>query len=205
MTTETSNTAFKTDSKGRQVPIGLVSDVDKMKDDVIETILGHAKPLSEQIARFKGHTFDDVYTFVDLVKEKYGAKVGGKKGNIELVSFDGCSKVQISVADHIAFGPELQIAKELIDECIEEWSGGARDELRALVAHAFETDKPGQVNREALFSLRRLEINDPKWKRAMEAITDSMRVIGSKSYVRIYRRATAEAPWEMVPLNIAAV
>jgi hypothetical protein len=194
-----------TDAKGRRVPINTVSEMDLLKDDVINRIVAFAMPLSDEIARFKGHTFDDVYTFVDLVKEKYGATVGGKKGNIELVSYNGCAKVQISIADHVAFGPELQVAKVLIDECIAEWSDGTRDELRALVTHAFETDKPGQVNREGLFSLRRLDIKDPKWKRAMDAISDSMRVIGSKAYVRVYQRPSAEAGWEMIPLNIAAV
>ncbi len=196
---------FMIDAKGRHVPTSLVSASDLLIDQTIDIVTGHAAELSDRISRFKGHTFDDVYACVDLLKEKYGVKVGGKKGNIELVSFDGCSKVQISIADHIAFGPELQIAKALIDECIDDWSTGARDEIRALVSHAFETEKVGHINREALFSLRRMKIDDPKWIRAMEAITDSMRIIGSRAYVRIYRRPDAQSGWEMIPLNIAAV
>ncbi|WP_226779545.1 DUF3164 family protein [Oceaniglobus trochenteri] len=193
------------DAKGRAVPIDLVSDADQLKTQTVLKVLEYARPLSAQIARFKGHTFDDVYTLVDLLREQHGASVGGAKGNIDLISFDGCARVQVSVADHIAFGPELGIAKSLIDECIEEWSDGSRDEIRALVNHAFNTDKAGNINREALFSLRRLDIRHPTWKKAMQAITDSMSVIGSKSYIRIYTRATPEKGWEMVPLNIAAV
>lgn len=193
------------DAKGRKVPENLVSDVDKLKEQAVESIVNFAVDLSDQIKRFKGHTFDDVYALVDTLKEKYGATVGGPKGNIELVSYDGCRKVQISVADHIAFGPELHAAKELIDECITEWSEGSGDEIRALVQHAFATDKPGHVNREALFSLRRMKIDDPKWASAMEAITDSIRIVGSKEYARVYRRPNPKAAWEMVPLNIAAV
>lgn len=193
------------DAKGRSVPIHLVAEEDILKDQTITTILKHADHLSEVIARFKGRTFDDVYALQSLLAERYGARLGGAKGNIDLVSFDGCRKVQISIADHVSFGPELQIAKSLIDECIEEWSEGSRDEIRALVAHAFETDKPGHINREGLFSLRRMEIKDPKWQQAMTAIGDSMRVIGSKAYVRIYKREKPDMGWEMVQLNIAAV
>lgn len=196
---------FMIDAKGRHVPVHLVSDVDKLKDQTIEKIAVYATELSERISRFKSHTYADVYTLLDLLKERYGATPGGAKGNLELVSFDGCTKVQISVADHIAFGPELQVAKQLIDSCIEAWSAGSRDEIRALVSHAFETDKPGHINREALFSLRRMQIEDPTWQAAMAAIQDSIRIIGSKSYVRVYHRPTAEAAWEMVALNIAAV
>lgn len=194
-----------TDPKGRLVPEHLVSDADKLKDDVARKVLGFAEDLSAQIARFRAHTFDDVYALLDLLKEKYGAAPGGPKGNVEIVSFDGCVKVQVAVADHIAFGPELQAAKALIDECIAEWSPGSRDEIRALVNYAFETRKSGQIAREALFGLRRLDIKDEKWRRAMDAITDSIRIVGSKAYVRVYRRRTAEEGWQMVPLNIAAV
>lgn len=197
--------AHMIDAKGRSVPMALVSEADKLKDQTITTVLGYASELSAQITRFKQHTFDDVYSLIDLLAEQYGAKIGGKKGNIDLVSFDGCSKVQISIADNITFGPELQIAKSLIDECIEEWAQGSRDEIRALVTHAFETDKPGHINREGLFSLRRMDIKDPKWKRAMDAINDSIKVIGSKAYIRIYQRPTPSEGWEMVQLNIAGV
>lgn len=193
------------DAKGRYVPEEHVSEKDKLVEQTVDKIVDFALDLSDQIKRFKGHTFDDVYTLVDLLKEKYNARVGGTKGNIDLVSFDGCRKVQISIADHITFGPELVVAKGLIDECIEEWSDGAGSEIRALVAHAFETEKPGHVNREALLSLRRMDIDHPKWVSAMEAITDSIRIVGSKAYVRVYRRSDPQSPWEMVSLNIASV
>ena len=32
----------------------------------------------------------------------------------------------------VVFGPELQIAKGLVDECLNEWAEGARDEIRAI-------------------------------------------------------------------------
>ncbi len=194
-----------TDPKGRMVPDRLVSDADKLKDEVARKVLGFAEELSAQIARFRAHTFDDVYALLDLLKEKYGAAPGGPKGNVEIVSFDGCVKVQVAVADSITFGPELQAAKALIDECIAEWSDGSRDEIRALVTHAFETRKSGQIAREAVFGLRRLDIKDEKWRRAMDAITDSIRIVGSRAYVRVYKRRTAEEGWQMVQLNIAAV
>lgn len=193
------------DAKGRSVPFTLVSPEDKLKDQTIKKVLGYADELSSQIKRFKQHTFDDVYTLQDLLAEKYNARLGGKKGNIKLISFDGLCMIKVSIADNISFGPELQIAKALIDECIEEWSEGSRDEIRALVTHAFETDKPGHINREGLFSLRRMDIKNAKWKQAMQAINDSIQVIGSKAYIRIHRRDDPTKGWEMVQLNIAGV
>lgn len=193
------------DAKGRLVPDHLVKPVDRLEDQLVRKCMGYADELNRQIARFKGHTFDDVAAFMDLLAEQYGQAKGGRKGNVTFTSFDGCFKVQVAVQDHIDFGPELQVAKQLIDECIEEWAAGSRDEIRALVNHAFEVDKPGQVNREALFALRKIDIDDERWRQAQAAITDSIRVTGSKTYVRFYRRPTPEDRWQAVTIDLAAV
>ncbi|MGB0747155.1 MAG: DUF3164 family protein [Magnetospiraceae bacterium] len=195
---------YMMDAKGRLVPEHLVKRQALLEDQMVKKILEYADALSAQIARFKGHTFDDVAAFMDLLAEEYGAKKGGAKGNVTFSTYDGCAKVQVAVQDHIAFGPELQVAKELIDACIGEWAAGSRDEIRALVNHAFEVDKPGQVKREALFALRKIEIDDPRWKEAQKAITDSIRITGSKTYVRFYRRATAQDRWRAITIDLAA-
>src|SRR3546814_3572491 len=136
------------------------------------------------------HTFEDVNGLQALLAQEYDTSVGGKKGNISLSTFDGCQKVQVQVADLMEFGPELQIAKSLIDECVSEWSADSRVELRALVNRVFAVDKEGQINRAELFMLLRVEIEDARWQKAMTAIRDSIRVIGSHTYVRLDRKST---------------
>lgn len=195
---------YMRDPKGALVPAGLVKEMDKLIDQTVRKMMGYADELSAQIARFKGHCFDDVGALQDLLAEKYLAKVGGAKGNVTLTSFDGTLRITVQVQDQLTFGPELQAAKALVDECIESWSEGAGDEIRALVNHAFQVDKEGRINRAALFQLRRVEIDDERWKSAMDAVTDSMRVIGSATYVRFHRRANAQARWEPVTIDLAA-
>lgn len=192
------------DSKGALIPEALVPGQDLLLDQSVRKILGYAEELSAQIARFKGHTFDDVNTTLDLIAEKYGAKPGGRKGNVTLLSLDGTMKVQVQVADQLTFGPELQTAKSLVDECIGGWSEGSRDEIRALVNHAFDVDKEGRINRSAIFQLRRVKIEDERWQQAMLAIGDAIRVVGSKQYLRFYKRASATAAWEPVTVDLAA-
>ncbi|MEQ9016118.1 MAG: DUF3164 family protein, partial [Marinovum algicola] len=141
--------------------------------------------------------------FEALLAQEYEMTRGGQKGNKTFLSFDGLKKVQIAVQDHIDFGPQLQVAKELIDDCLNEWAAEANDNLRAIVIRAFNTDKPGQVNRAEIFMLLRLEIDDARWTRAMDAIRDAMRVVGSKTYVRCYRRETQESPWQAITIDLA--
>lgn len=197
------NPTHMLDSKGRAVPISQIKDADKLITQTVDKIHDFADALNSQVERFKGHTYDDVYTTVALLAESYGVKRGGEKGNITLTSFDGLKRVRISIADQIAFGPQLQIAKQLVDQYIEEFRDRIPDEIMPLLTHAFHMEQPGVVNSDAVYGLQRLKIDHPIWEQAMRAITDSRVLVGSKSYVVIERRADYGAGWKQVTINLA--
>jgi hypothetical protein len=194
---------YRKDARGALVPESAIKAIDLLQDEQVRKMVGFARDLSDQIARFKGHTYDDIGAFQALIAQDYGAKVGGQKGNITLTSFDGLLKVQVQVQDQIDFGAELQAAKELVDVCLREWSADSRDEIRALVTRAFQVDTTGKINRAEIFMLLRVEIADPRWNRAMDAVRDSIRVIGSKSYVRFFERPAPDAPWRPITIDLA--
>jgi len=196
---------YRRDAKGHLVPASMIRPQDELQDETVRRIIGFALALSEQMARFKDHTFDDISAFEAILAQEYDTGVGGAKGNKTLMSYDGLMKVQVQVADEITFGPELQHAKELIDECLNEWSADSRPEIRAIVTRAFNTDKEGQINRAEIFMLLRLEIDDARWKRAMEAIRDAMRVVGKKTYVRCYHRDAPDGAWQPIVMDLAKV
>ncbi|SDG61226.1 DUF3164 family protein [Thalassobaculum litoreum] len=195
------------DAKGRFVAETSVRPVQQLEDQMVRKVLGYAVDLHNQIQRFKGHVFADTGSYMSLAEEEYGATKRGAKGrgNVTFMTFDGLMKVQIAVADRLTFGPELQVARTLLDECISDWTEDARAELRTLVDQAFQADKEGQVSRDAVFRLLRLEFDDARWKRGQEAIRDSIRVIGSKSYARFYIRHDQADGWRAVPIDLAAV
>lgn len=195
---------YMTDPKGALVPINLVKPVDRLMDELVRKMLTFAVDLNAQIGRFRRHSFDDVVSFQALIAQEYETNVGGTKGNITLTTFDGTQKVQIQVADLLEFGPELQAAKRLVDACLTEWSEGSGDELRAIVNRAFNVDKEGKINRAELFILLRVAIEDERWLRAMEAIRDSIRIIGSKTYIRFYQRPDGSAPWQAITIDLAS-
>jgi len=196
---------YMRDAKGSLVPLELVKPAKKLEDDTVRRMIGFATDLNEQMRRFFVHCFDDIAAFEALLADQYDAKVGGKKGNMSLMSFDGCMKVQVQVADLIDFGPELHVAKSLVDECLNEWASDARPEIRAAITSAFNTDKAGQINRTAIFILLRLDIDDPRWLKAMDAIRDAIRVIGSKAYIRFYQRQSCDGKWQPISIDLAKV
>lgn len=194
-----------TNAQGHLVPIEMVRPADQLENDVVLSLFNQAQSLHDTLSAFKKLAFADVYAFIEVLQEQYKVVKGGKKGNMTLTAYDGLTKIQISVADLIAFGPQLTIAKNLIDECIREWGVGSDNKIKVLVDHAFRTDKNNRVNTASILGLRRLPIQDDKWKLAMEAIGDSMRVQDSKSYIRFYRRPSPESNWQAVTLDLAAV
>ncbi|GAA0600245.1 DUF3164 family protein [Paenochrobactrum glaciei] len=194
---------FMPDAKGNYVPIETIKPQDKLEDEVVRKIIDYAKALSAQIGRFRGHTMTDLGEFDALLAQEYNSVKGGKKGNRTYQTFDGLKKVVVQISDFIDFGPQLQTAKTLLDECLNEWAADSRPEIRAIITRAFNTDKAGQVNRSEIFMLLRLDIEDPRWQEAMRAIRDAMRVTGSKEYVRFYERASREASWHAVTIDLS--
>lgn len=196
---------YKQDAKGRLIPIETIKPIDMARDQLVAEIVHKARAVSKTLAGFKAGVFADIEAFVELSAERYSARLGGAKGNVSLVSFDGRYKVQRAIADTLTFDEGLQAAKALIDECVVEWTEGARSEIRALVGDAFNVDKEGNISTGRILSLRRLDIQDEKWQRAMDALNDSVRVQCSKSYIRVYERVGDSEQYRAIPLDIAGV
>ena len=100
----------------------------------------------------------------------------------------------------LAFDERLQTAKELIDSCLIRWSDGASMNLVAVVLEAFKVDKKGKLDVRRILELRRYEITDEEWSRAMDAISDSITVQNTRRYIRFYERV-GDDEWRMIPLD----
>lgn len=203
--TTTIPAGYRKDAQGRLIPESMIKPIDMERDTLVQALIASAKSLSKQIGDFKAKVFGDVSAFVQLSAEQYDTKVGGRKGNVTLFSFDGRYKVQVATADNIKFDERLQAAESLINACIDEWSQGSRDELKVLVQGAFQADKEGNLNTGRILALRRLEIDDERWQRAMKAIGESVQVVGSKQYIRFYERIGDTDQYAAISLDIAAV
>lgn len=205
MNTQQIPSGFRQDAQGRLIPESMIKPIDIERDRLVHQLVGKANILSSTLAEYKAAAFGDIEAFIELSAEQYGAKLGGKKGNVTLFSFDGRFKIQRAVQDSIAFDERLQAARALIDECLQEWTQDARPEVLALVNDAFRTDTNGEIRTARVLALRRLEISDERWKRAMTAIGEACQVVGSKSYIRLYERVGDSDQYQPISLDIAGV
>lgn len=193
---------FRFNAQGHQVPVSQIKDIDLLRDDVVITIVENAKATQAAMATFKTQAMAQVKDFVDLSAQEFDVKYGGTKGNVTLLSFDGKYKVQRSIGEHRVFDERIQAAKAKIDECIKRWSEGSSDQIKALVDLAFRVDKQGNIDVNQVLSLRQLNINDSDWIEAMDAIADSIKVVGKTPYLRVYERQSG-GQYKQIALDIA--
>ena len=200
-----------TNSQGHFVPLSLIKQEDQVKDEVARRMVGKAKELQADMSALKELAFGEIFAAKELILEKYGARIGGQKGNISITSYDGTMGVRVTVQEHIHFGPELEAAKSLIDQCIEEWSEGGNQNIRALVEHAFQVNKEGAIDTGRVLGLRAVNMKDdqgnldPTWQKAMQAIADAVKVKSSASYVRFQEKNPATGKMETITLDFAKV
>lgn len=193
---------FRFNSLGHQVPESQIKEIDKLRDEVVMGIVEKAKECQAMMAQFKGGAMAEVSDFVDLSSAEFDVKYGGTKGNVTLLSFDGKYKVQRSIGEHRVFDERIQAAKAKIDECIMRWSEGSNDHIKAIVELSFRVNKQGHIDVNQVLSLRQLNIDDPDWLEAMDAIADSIRVVGKTPYLRIYERQ-GDGQYKQIALDIA--
>ena len=195
---EVSN-GYMQDAQGRLIPESKIKKIDVERDRIVKQIVADAKAQSEILKKFKIKTMALIESFSEKSAREYKVSLGGKKGNITLLSYDGKFKIVRSVSEYLIFNERLQIAKELINECIQEWSDGSRDEIKVLINDAFAVNKQGKIDRNRILGLRRLQIKHSKWKKAMDAITESIQVANSKEYIRVYEQ---QADGTYLPINL---
>lgn len=194
---------YRADARGRLIPEAQIKPIDLERDALVMRIVTGAAKLNAELQTFKRGVFDDIQALVELSAEQYKVRLGGKKGNVQLVSIDGRFKVLRAIADNISFDERLQAAKALIDECLNDWTDKGPGELRVIVQDAFDVDKAGNIATGKILSLRRHNIQDERWKRAMEAISDAVQVIGTTPYIRIYERIGDTDKYRLLALDLA--
>ncbi len=190
---------------GHLVPEANVREQDKLRDQVARSLVTDARNINALLAAFKKKALGDIDDLVKIAGERYDVTLGGKKGNISVSTYDGQFKVQRSVADVLQFTEEMEAAKALIMACIKRWSEGANPQISALVSRAFAPGRNGQLKTAAVLDLLRIDIDDTEWKKAMQALKDSINATGTAVYVRVYERIGDSDQYKAIPLDLAAV
>lgn len=195
---------YMVNAKGHLIPVDAVKEIDKIRDELVKKLVSVAKELNQTMRDTKEKLFGEFEDFIALSASEYDTKIGGEKGNTSLLSFDGKYKVQLAVSDNLVFDERLQVAKQLIDQCLHEWTADSNDNIKAIINNAFQVDKEGKINTRRVLGLRSLQIHDAQWLKAMDAISDATQVVSSKEYIRVYERDD-EGKYQQISLDFSNV
>lgn len=181
-----------------------IREQDKLRDGVVTDIAATAVALSAALKALKEKALTDIDDLISIAGEKYDMKLGGPKGNVTLTSFDGSYRVQRVSADRITYTEEMEVAKAKVFECIRSWSDDSNKHLVTIATNAFRLNRQGEISVSRVAEMMRIEIDDPEWKKAMEAVKDSLAVSGKAIYVRVQERQK-DGAYKTISLDIAGV
>lgn len=196
---------YMQNASGHLVPESQVREQDKLRDQVVNDLAKEALAINKMLTEFKAKALGDIADVIQIAADKWQVDLGGKKGNISLLSFNGKYKIQRTYAERIVFTEELEAAKELFGRCLDKWTADASVNVRALIDRAFRPNKSGQIRTAELLGLLRLEIDDDEWEQACDALRASINISGSTVYVRVYERIGDSEHYRHVSLDLAGV
>jgi len=193
------------DFKGDLTAAENISKEDKARDRVAETVCTKAIKISEKLAEFKNEVSGIIDEYLAGVADKFKTTW---KGNTQIVNFSQDLRVQVRIQESMDFDEKLNVAKNLIDECLLAWTSDSNPALATLVNKAFETDRKGKINREFVLKLIHLKMNAKthmdKWNEAIQILEKSMFVKSSKRQLTFQKRGE-NGEWETILLDFAAL
>lgn len=196
---------YKRNAAGHLVPEANIKEQDLLRDDLVNGLTAKAIALHDAMADFKKFALTEIADLVTVAGDRYAVNLGGKKGNVSLLSFDGRYKVTRQYREVVAFTEEIEAAKALIDSCLERWSEGANINIKAVVYQAFRTNTKGEIKTGKVLDLMRMDIDDEEWTRAMDALKDALQSVGTAVYVRFYQRVGESDNYRPISLDIASL
>ncbi|MDF3840458.1 DUF3164 family protein [Pseudomonas citronellolis] len=185
-----------------------ISEQDRLRDRVVMDIAAVALRLNSELKALKAKALADIDDLITIAGEKYDMKLGGPKGNVSLLSFDGQFKLKRIHQDSIGYTEAMEVAKAKVFECISRWGQTVHEDahkhLFTLATRAFRPTKSGEISISRVTEMLGAEINDPDWKAAKQAVMDSLIVNGKAVYIQVQQRAEGKK-YSTILLDIAGV
>ena len=190
------------DDKGRPIPEEYVKPIDKKRDKLVESVIKRVAKLYSKLANEKSEIVDSVEKYLkELAKDSKIRE--GWKGNIILYNFSQNLCIERRINETISFDERLQMVKTTIDKWLNERLRNVDEVVAKLISQAFSVDKQGRINTTMLLKLKKLDIKDKEWVKAMEMLDDSIFVKSSKMALRFRSKNTdvPEGSWSEFILN----
>ncbi len=177
-------------------PDGTKYDVSMLRPDIVEEdkivqeVFDLLEAAQKEMIKARNVAVKKINEYLDAKASEYGAKW---KGSATLKSFDESRRIDRKVTQARTYGSDVVMARELIDQYIDEQKKKASktrseevkqsvEEMSALLREGIRLDESGNANAKRLEDLRKLNISDPKFKKAMEIVAGARKDGRKKTY-----------------------
>lgn len=99
---------YREDARGCLIPVEQIKEIDLARDELVREKVGKVKAMQQELRALKQELMGDIAAFVELSAERYGARLGGDKGNITLQTFDGRYRIKRQTSESIGFDEGLR-------------------------------------------------------------------------------------------------
>lgn len=192
---------------GTSVPFEYVRPYERLNERLLASLAKEALGINKKLAEFKDRAFAEAKKMYDAFIEANDGKAPGKgKGGITLTNFDNTLKVEVQVQEQIQFDENfIGLAKDKLDELLQDGLNGASEFIKPLVMDAFKTSG-GKLDTKRVLALRRYadRITDPRYAKAMSFIDQAIRKPESKQYMRVWVKDD-KGEFVDVQLNFSAI
>jgi hypothetical protein len=190
---------------GKLVPVESITDEDIAKDKLVTELIEDAEELQRVIIKAKARLTQKIDDY--LAARATAKLIKNWKGNAIITDFSGAARVVRKIGKFMVFDEKLQLAKQIIDECVIQWSGDSNSNLVAMVNMAFDVNNSGAVDRDAILGLKKLKVDGPtkaRWQEAMDLIFESQMTQATKPY-DYFQQKDADGVWQNIVLDYGAL
>lgn len=151
-----------------------------------------------------------LHAAMDYREEHWGVRQtarvrAGRKPSGAAFSLDRSMKLERTFSDRVAYDDlKMKRAHELMEQCVEDWEAGGRDEIRQIVALSFKKNAKGLYSRVEMTRLLKIKSEDKRWLEATKLIRDAETVDGVAAYLMLHIKDVHDK-FHPLPLDIASV
>jgi hypothetical protein len=190
------------DNKGRMIPCEYIPQNELNKSKILEWLFALAMKMHEELAMFKTAANNEVQSYLDHIAAEYGQNY---TGNCMISNFSDTQRIVFKQTTKMVANETINVAIKSVDDCIKSWSEGINESLIAIINDALRVDTYGKRDLKQMMRLFTLEIDDPNWRRAMEALKASIKTVESKKYMYFEYRDDEAGDWKSIKLDFSAV
>lgn len=189
-------------ARGWMMPAAEVKSKDLLEGRFVDAFHCLASAAAAACEHVRLAAFAESDALVGMIVADAGGDADAKRGKVTLQNMTATRRIVIDRRDSVAFGPEVQAAKDLVMACVRKWSDGANAHLVRLAMAAFQANGNGDLSVSKVATLWRIECEDEDWQAAMAALKDALRPTGTSTYLRFHERKYPDGKWELIEARV---